>query len=130
MSAKSKRWKMTNMALLKEEGIKYLFLLVLCLFSSFYSIAQDTVINIPEVKIVSSIKMNEEINKLPSISNTFNQKFLTIHNVKDFKDFSSLAPTLYIPDYGSKITSSIYIRGIGSRIDNSSVGICMDGVML
>ena len=89
----------------------------------------DTV-NIEEIKIVSSIKTDESLQKMTSFVNTYNQQYINNHNVKDFKDFSSYTPSLFIPDYGSKVTSSIYLRGLGSRIDNSSVGICLDGVML
>jgi len=32
-----------------------------------------------------------------------------------FKDLSALVPNLYVPDYGSKMTSSIYMRGLGAR---------------
>lgn len=44
------------------------------------------------------------------------------------KDFSAVVPNLYIPDYGSKMTSSIYIRGLGTRIDNPVVGMYIDGI--
>jgi len=44
------------------------------------------------------------------------------------KDLSGIVPNLYIPDYGSKMTSSIYMRGLGARIDNPVMGIYIDGV--
>ena len=44
------------------------------------------------------------------------------------KDVSELAPNFYIPDYGSRMTSSIYVRGIGARIDQPSVGLNVDNV--
>lgn len=89
----------------------------------------DTV-TIEEVKISSSIKTDDDLQKATSSVQSYNQQYLNNHNVQDFKDFSSQTPTLFIPDYGSKITSTIYLRGLGSRIDNSSVGVCLDGVML
>ena len=33
-----------------------------------------------------------------------------------------------MPDYGSKLTSPVYIRGIGSRINSPSVGLYVDNV--
>ena len=33
-----------------------------------------------------------------------------------------------MPDYGSKLTSPVYIRGIGSRINSPSVGLYVDYV--
>lgn len=48
--------------------------------------------------------------------------------IMTMKGVSELAPNFYIPDYGSRITSSVYVRGIGARIDQPSVGLCVDNV--
>ncbi len=106
---------------------KYI-LVLLCFFVCQTSYSQDT-ITLEEIKVSSSVKLYS-IDSLSFLSNNFSASYINRHNVKDFKDFSSLSPSLFIPDYGSKITSSVYLRGIGSRIDNSSVGICLDGVSL
>ena len=39
-----------------------------------------------------------------------------------------MPPNFYQPDYGSRMTSSIYVRGFGSRIDQPVVGMNIDGV--
>lgn len=44
------------------------------------------------------------------------------------KDISSFVPNLYMPDYGAKLTSAIYIRGIGARSSGQSVGLYVDNV--
>lgn len=46
------------------------------------------------------------------------------------KDVSRLIPNVYMPDYGSAMTSSIYIRGLGSRINEPVMGMVVDGVPL
>ena len=46
------------------------------------------------------------------------------------KDATAIAPNFYIPDYGSRITSSIYVRGIGARIDQPVVGMNIDNIPL
>ncbi len=46
------------------------------------------------------------------------------------KDLSQLIPNVYMPDYGSAMTSSIYIRGLGSRINEPAMGMVVDGVPL
>ena len=46
------------------------------------------------------------------------------------KDVSALVPNVYMPDYGSAMTSSIYIRGLGSRINEPVMGMVVDGVPL
>jgi outer membrane receptor protein involved in Fe transport len=41
---------------------------------------------------------------------------------------SSLVPNLYIPDYGARLTSAIYLRGAGARSSGQSVGLYVDNV--
>lgn len=44
------------------------------------------------------------------------------------KDVSELVPNFYMPGYGSRMTSSIYVRGLGARMDQPVVGLNVDGV--
>ena len=44
------------------------------------------------------------------------------------KGISDVVPNFFMPDYGSRITSTIYVRGIGARMDNPSVGLNVDNV--
>ena len=44
------------------------------------------------------------------------------------KDISLVAPNFYMPDYGSRMTSSIYVRGLGARIDQPVVGLTIDNI--
>lgn len=39
---------------------------------------------------------------------------------------AAIVPNLHIPDYGSAMTSSVYLRGFGSRIDNPVLGLYID----
>lgn len=41
---------------------------------------------------------------------------------------SAMVPSLLIPDYGASLTSTIYLRGIGSRMENPSMSLYVDGV--
>lgn len=41
---------------------------------------------------------------------------------------SAMVPGLLIPDYGASLTSTIYLRGIGSRMENPSMGLYVDGI--
>lgn len=49
-------------------------------------------------------------------------------DLRDSKSISGIVPNFYIPDYGSRITSSIYVRGIGARMDQPAVGLSVDNV--
>ena len=44
------------------------------------------------------------------------------------KRLSAIVPNLHIPDYGSSMTSSIYLRGFGSRMENPVLGLYVDDV--
>ncbi|MBR1926879.1 MAG: TonB-dependent receptor plug domain-containing protein, partial [Bacteroidales bacterium] len=41
---------------------------------------------------------------------------------------SGVVPGLLIPDYGASLTSTIYIRGMGSRMENPVLGLYIDGI--
>lgn len=40
---------------------------------------------------------------------------------------SGMVPGLYIPEYGASLTSTIYLRGLGSRMENPVMGLYLDG---
>ena len=44
------------------------------------------------------------------------------------KRLSAVVPNLHIPEYGSAMTSSIYLRGFGSRMENPVLGLYVDDV--
>lgn len=44
------------------------------------------------------------------------------------KGVGEIAPNIYMPDYGSRMTSSIYSRGLGARIDQPVVGLSVDNI--
>lgn len=44
------------------------------------------------------------------------------------KKLSAIVPNLHIPEYGSAMTSSIYLRGFGSRMENPVLGMYVDDV--
>lgn len=48
--------------------------------------------------------------------------------IESVGDVSDIVPNLFSPSYGSRMTSSIYMRGLGSRIDQAVVGLNVDGV--
>jgi len=55
------------------------------------------------------------------------QQLETAH-ATSLKEASALVPNLFIPNYGSRLTSAIYIRGIGSRLNTPAVGLYVDNI--
>ncbi len=50
------------------------------------------------------------------------------YGIISLKDVSEIAPNFYIPEYGSRMTSSIYVRGLGARMDQPIIGLSVDNV--
>lgn len=50
------------------------------------------------------------------------------YDLVNLREASVLAPNFYIPAYGSRMTSSIYVRGLGTRIDQPVVGLNIDNI--
>lgn len=44
------------------------------------------------------------------------------------KSLSTQVPGLFLPDYGSSMTSTIYHRGFGSRMENPVIGVYVDRI--
>ena len=87
----------------------------------------DTTLNLKEVS-VTAIKQSELVNRLPMASTVVGRSEIERLNIVTMKSVSEIAPNFYIPDYGSRMTSSIYVRGIGARIDQPVVGLNVDNV--
>lgn len=81
-----------------------------------------------EEVIVEAFKSNTNLSQLPISATVLSDKTIKERNITNIKEISAFAPNLFIPDYGSKMTSPAYIRGIGSRINAPSVGLYVDGV--
>ncbi len=89
--------------------------------------SMDTVINLDEVS-VSAIKQTAVIASFPVASTTISDDQVKRLNIVTMKGISEVVPNFYIPDYGSRMTSSIYVRGLGARIDQPVVGYNVDNV--
>lgn len=48
--------------------------------------------------------------------------------IESSKDIGIIAPNFFMPDYGSRMTSSIYVRGLGARIDQPVIGLTVDNI--
>lgn len=87
----------------------------------------DPVFTLDEVT-VSAVKQGiEEVEKQPTAT-LIDRKAIERNGVTGIKTASAMVPNLFIPDYGSRMTSSIYIRGIGARIDQPAVGLTIDNI--
>lgn len=86
------------------------------------------VIDIEEVIVIATPKENNRLRQQPLSATSFSQGDMRNNSVTSVKSLSELVPNLFIPDYGSKLTTSVYVRGIGSRINTPAVGLYVDNI--
>lgn len=86
------------------------------------------VIDVEEVIVIASPKENRKLREQPTAVTLLSQQDIQANQVTSIKSLTGIVPNIFIPDYGSKLTSAIYIRGIGSRINTPSVGLYVDNV--
>lgn len=84
-------------------------------------------INLNEV-IIKSFKQRHDLRLEPVSASIMTGSAIENRNISGIKEISAMIPNLFMPDYGSKLTSPVYIRGIGSRINSPSVGLYVDGI--
>lgn len=83
---------------------------------------------IDEIVVTSSTKETNDLRMLPGSVTILSPQAIGARQIDALKDISSFVPNLYMPDYGSKMTSAIYIRGIGARSSGQSIGLYVDNV--
>ena len=77
---------------------------------------------------VTAIKQAPKLDSEPVAATTIPESTLERLNINTFQDVSTFIPNFYMPDYGSRITSSIYVRGLGARIDQPAMGLNIDNI--
>ncbi|MDR1562313.1 MAG: TonB-dependent receptor [Dysgonamonadaceae bacterium] len=105
----------------------WLLAAVSCFGTGADSALIKTDINLEEI-VISSIKSSGTFEQSPVAATVIHGSDLESRNALTTKDLALFTPNLFMPDYGSKLTSPIYIRGIGSKINSPSVGLYVDGV--
>lgn len=78
--------------------------------------------------VIKASKDNVTYRSIPASVSVISSEIIKESGIKSLNDLTASAPNFYMPDYGSKLTSPVYIRGIGSRINSPSVGLYVDYV--
>ncbi len=86
--------------------------------------------SMPEVHLdeimIRAPKENNTTRELAGSVSVLTSRSISETGINSVKNVTSLAPNFFMPDYGSKLTSPVYIRGIGSRINEPSIGLYVD----
>lgn len=78
--------------------------------------------------VETSVKQILPLERLASPVSVIYLNELDERGIDSPKSLSAIVPNLHIPDYGSAMTSSIYLRGFGSRMENPVLGLYIDDV--
>lgn len=109
---------------------KYLLFIFLSLATGVYgqndSISEKSV-DVGEV-VVQGSKARSKLKEMHASVTLLTEKVVKAGGIQTLRDISSVAPNFFMPQYGSKLTAPVYIRGIGSRINSPSVGLYVDYV--
>ena len=77
--------------------------------------------------VVNSLKETSP-QQTPVSSTLLNSKLINAAQISNVRDMSGQVPNFFIPDYGSAMSTTAYIRGIGSRNSGQSMGLYVDNV--
>lgn len=84
--------------------------------------------DIEEVVVTSQPKESLRLRQQPLSASSLSASDIGRAAIGDLRGISAFVPSFVMPDYGARCTSSIYLRGFGSRINSPAVGIYVDDV--
>lgn len=87
----------------------------------------DTLATIDPVAI-TAVKHDQKLSQSAITATVIGRKAIEEQGIGGIKDIVTSAPNFFMPDYGSRMTSSIYVRGLGTRIDQPVIGMTVDNV--
>ena len=96
------------------------------------TVVADTsrVYDLDEVVVVSQSKEYMKLRHQPMSSTVLTNNEIGSLGLRDLREISDYVPSFVMPNYGARFTSSIYVRGIGSRVNSPSMGIYVDDIPL
>lgn len=77
---------------------------------------------------VSAERRTERVQDVPTAVTVINAQTLEASGARTLRDITARVPNLFMPDYGTRLTAPVFVRGVGSRINDPSVGLYVDGV--
>lgn len=78
--------------------------------------------------IISASRDESKLKEIPTAITSISALQLERNQINSLEDAAAFAPNFMMLDYGTKIMSPVYIRGIGSKKNSPSVGMYVDGI--
>ncbi|MCL2416938.1 MAG: TonB-dependent receptor [Bacteroidales bacterium] len=111
---------------------KNLFVLILL----GYGLSAQTAELDPEMQIdlietvISSSRETNELRTLPASVSIITPRMLDQQQITSVVNLSAIVPNFFIPNYGSKLSTPVFVRGIGNRSGGQAVGLYVDNMPL
>ena len=83
-------------------------------------------VGLSEVTVVEFKKSKENL-ATNSVS-VVDSGFINSHELQSITELTAVVPNFYMPEYGSKQNTPVYIRGVGAKTKGSAVGFYVDGI--
>lgn len=77
---------------------------------------------------ITALKESVSLERIPSPFTVILEESLQKGGTYRPNMLSGRVPGLHIPEYGASLTSTIYLRGLGSRMENPVMGLYVDGI--
>lgn len=106
---------------------RILLIAATCLVAFSVLAAEGDTLSLDEVT-VTAIKQSADLRSQATAITVIGRDTGERNRAMSVRTNSEMVPNLFIPDYGSRMTSTVYVRGIGTRIDQPAVGLSIDNV--
>ena len=78
--------------------------------------------------VITTTKETNELRTLPGSISFITPRMMEERKITSIMDLSAIIPNFFIPRYGSKMSTPVYIRGIGERSAGQSIGLYVDNM--
>lgn len=115
----------SSLSIKKSGFLLFLFLLNLPVFAneidSLRHYNLDTI-------VVSTFKHENRTLAIPMSATVLNNRQMEKQQLNEMKDFTGVIPNFIIIDRDTRLTSSVFIRGVGALINTPGVAMYVDGI--
>ena len=77
--------------------------------------------------VVSAFKTNK-YNLMPVSCTALSARQLSNLQITGIKELTAVIPNFYMPDYGSRASCPVFVRGVGNKSDGTGIGFYVDGM--
>ena len=114
----------------KRTILNFMFLCAANAYAGFTPESVDTTVaRHLDVEEVTVVGFKQESPKHDAVSVTsLSGVYVQNTEMTSIKDLAYAVPNFYIPEYGSRQNSPVFVRGVGSKTNGPTVGFYIDGV--